>query len=79
MVFVCYGTQPGQPMLWITTQVWGLVPKTKDEVRVLLNRRKLGLTLGRAFVDSDGKEATYRVSTHGGHHVHRAALAPQFD
>ena len=38
-----------------------------------------GLPSGDALIDGDGKIAAHRVSVHRGHHVHRAALAPQFD
>ena len=45
----------------------------------LLHRRKLGLAFGGPLIDGDSEIAAHRVGIHCGHHVHRAALAPQFD
>src|SRR5437870_1387098 len=51
-------------------------PTLPDE---LLYRRKFGPAFRRALIDGNGKIAAHRVGVHDGHHVHNAALAPQFD
>jgi hypothetical protein len=45
-----------------------------------LDRSGEQLTDDRAdLVDGDGEIAAHCVCIHDGHHIHRAALAPQFD
>src|ERR1700733_14701277 len=45
----------------------------------LLYRRKFRFAFRRALIDGDGKITAHRVRAHDGHHVHRTALAPEFD
>src|SRR5579863_1173550 len=45
----------------------------------LFDHGKLRLAFGRMLIYGDGKIAAYGVGAHDGHHVHGAALAPEFN